>query len=324
MDEDKKPITVRSLLSHSSGLPAYAPFYLELIKLPAGERRNALSSMILKTPLDNPPGKAALYSDLGFMLLGLILEQQMGGRLDRLARDVLFAPLGIDELHFCPVDETHELLPAAILQAGILSGATGAPAAILQAGNPAGATGAAFAATQFCPWRKRLLSGEVDDENGWALNGVAGHAGLFGTAKGVFRLLSFLWAIYEEGHVPHLPPQSSDPSSALPHIAAETVRLFWTRSGPGAPGAGPAGSGEWCLGYDTPSQKGYSSGGRFFSPKAVGHLGFTGVSFWLDLEKRILIILLTNRVHPTRQNDEIRDFRPVLHDIVMKALLHAN
>ena len=99
---DKETITVRSLLSHSSGLPAYAPFYLELIKLPSGQRRAALASMILKTPLDNPPGKAANYSDLGFMLLGLILERQMGGRLDLLARDLLFAPLGIDQLHFFP------------------------------------------------------------------------------------------------------------------------------------------------------------------------------------------------------------------------------
>ena len=89
---DKEGITVRSLLSHSSGLPAYEPFYLELIKLPPEARRNALASMILQTPLDNPPGKTANYSDLGFMLLGLILERQMGDRLDRLARDFLFAP----------------------------------------------------------------------------------------------------------------------------------------------------------------------------------------------------------------------------------------
>ena len=103
---DKEGITVRHLLSHCSGLPAYGPFYLELIKLPPEARRNALVSMILQTPLDTPPGKAANYSDLGFMLLGLILERQMGERLDRLAQDFLFAGLGIDELHFCPIDRT--------------------------------------------------------------------------------------------------------------------------------------------------------------------------------------------------------------------------
>ena len=197
----------------------------------------------------------------------------------------------------------------------LLDGFPGPPAQ--PAGNLAGAPGAA-AATQFCPWRKRLLSGEVDDENAWVLDGVAGHAGLFGTARGVFELLSFLWDLYD-GH-----DASLAPAPLRPLITTEIVRMFWTRSEPGGPGADPAGSNVWCLGYDTPSRKGYSSAGRFFSQNAIGHLGFTGVSFWLDLQKRILIILLTNRVHPTRQNDEIRQFRPLLHDFVMKELLHGN
>ncbi|MGC8490612.1 MAG: serine hydrolase domain-containing protein [Syntrophobacteraceae bacterium] len=294
--EDKKTITVRSLLSHSSGLPAWAPFYLELVKLPSPERKEALAAMILNIPLDTPPGIAANYSDLGFMLLGLILERIFGASLDSLARDLLFSPLGIEELHFRPLEADAPPSTAAP--------APPSPAAILQAGIPAAAPAAA-AATQFCPWRKRLLSGEVDDENGWALGGVAGHAGLFGTARGVFQFLSFLWGLYE-GDAP--------PSSFAPAIKARTLRTFWIRSG----------ESDWCLGFDTPSRKGYSSTGRFFTQNAVGHLGFTGVSFWLDLEKRILIILLTNRVHPTRQNDEIRQFRPVLHDLVMKELLHGN
>ncbi len=297
--EDKKTITVRSLLSHSSGLPAWAPFYLELVKLPCAERDEALAAMILNTPLDTPPGMAANYSDLGFMLLGLILERIFGASLDALARDLLFSPLSIEELHFCPLEAG--ATPSAAAQA------PPSPAAILQAGNLAVAPAAA--ATQFCPWRKRLLSGEVDDENGWALGGVAGHAGLFGTARGVFQFLSFLWGLYEgDAH------DFSSASALHPAITARTLRTFWTRSG----------KSDWCLGFDTPSRKGYSSTGRFFTQDTVGHLGFTGVSFWLDLEKRILIILLTNRVHPTRQNDEIRQFRPVLHDLVMKELLHGN
>lgn len=282
--EDKKAITVRNLLCHSSGLPAYEPFYRELMKLVPGQRREALTSMILQTPLDNPPGKAATYSDPGFMLLGLILEGVMGGRLDRLAGEFLFDPLGIDQLHFCPLDGDREEAP----------------------GPSRG-----FAATQFCPWRKRLLRGEVDDENCWALNGVAGHAGLFGTARGVFELLSFLWELYEGEASPFFSPGAG---RVRPLITPEIVRLFWTRSE----------LGDWCPGYDTPSRKGYASGGRYISRKAVGHLGFTGVSFWLDLENRVLIILLTNRVHPTRKNDEIRQFRPLLHDIVMKALYYGN
>ena len=285
---DKEGITVRNLLSHSSGLPAYEPFYLELIKLPLEARPDALASMILQTALENPPGTTANYSDLGFMLLGLILERQMGARLDRLAQDFLFARLGIDELHFCPIGPRH---PGSVQSgASVLS----PQSSVLT-----------YAAAQFCPWRKRLLSGEVDDENAWTLNGVCGHAGLFGTARGVFKLLSFLWNIYDGSLTDPLWPRS-------------LVRLFWTRT------EVAAGLSDWCLGYDTPSRKGYSSAGRYFSRNTIGHLGFTGVSFWLDLEKRVLVILLTNRVHPTRQNDEIRQLRPVLHDIIMEALTYGN
>lgn len=298
--KDKEAITLRSLLTHSSGLPPYAPFYLELTKSAARQRRDELASMILKTPLESAPGKTANYSDLGFMLLGLILERQLGARLDRLARKLLFEPLGIDELHFCP-------LPSPVSAATTLR----------QDGPSVSTDGRSrYAATQYCPWRKRLLWGEVDDENCWTLDGVAGHAGLFGTARGVFQLLNFLWGLYEgDGRA-----ESSDfwtCGNASPRISPKTLRLFWTR-------ADPAGSSGWCLGFDTPSRKGYSSAGGLVSQKAVGHLGFTGVSFWLDLENRVLIILLTNRVHPTRKNDQIRQFRPMLHDIVMKELLYGN
>ncbi len=279
--EDKEEITARRLLSHSSGLPAYRPFYLELIKLPPEARRSALLSMIMQTSLDAPPGKTANYSDLGFMLLGLILEKQMGERLDRLAQD--FLPR-IDELHFCPTDERTE-------DRGQISFFR----------HPS--SDFRYAATQICPWRKRLLAGEVDDENAWTLNGVAGHAGLFGTARGVFELLCFLLNIYEGNVTERLWPR-------------DLVRLFWTRT------EIFEGLSDWCLGYDTPSRKGYSSAGRHFSSETIGHLGFSGVSFWLDLQKRIMIILLTNRVHPTRQNDEIRQLRPVLHDIIMEALTY--
>jgi len=292
---DKEGITVRHLLSHSSGLPPYKPFYLELIDLPPGLRRNALLSMLLQTPLDAFPGKASNYSDLGFMLLGLILEDLLGQRLDGCAQTFLFARLGIDELQFCPIDETATEDGYRVPEEKPNPG----PRA---AGLHRRASGSRYAATQLCPWRKRLLFGEVDDENAWCLNGVAGHAGLFGTAAGVFSLVSFLWNIYD-GNI-------SDP--LLPR---DLVRLFWTRTEPAE------GLSDWCLGYDTPSRKS-SSAGRHFSTNTIGHLGFTGVSFWLDLEKGILVILLTNRVHPTRQNDEIRQLRPVLHDLIMEALIY--
>jgi CubicO group peptidase (beta-lactamase class C family) len=298
---DKEAITVRSLLSHSSGLPAYRPFYLELIELPPEARPNALASMILQTALDTAPGQTANYSDLGFMLLGLILERQMGARLDRLAQDFLFARLGIDELHFCPIDERRTENGE---QKSLLLHPS-SDSRSLSSAIPPPSSGIRYAATQICPWRHRLLFGEVDDENAWTLNGVAGHAGLFGTARAVFKLLCFLWNIYEGSLTDLLWPRS-------------LVRLFWTRT------EVAEGLSGWCLRYDTPSRKGYSSAGRYFSSNTIGHLGFTGVSFWLDLEKRVLVILLTNRVHPTRQNDEIRQLRPVLHDIIMEALTYGN
>ena len=298
---DKKKITVGKLLSHSSGLPAYEPFYLELIKLPPEDRKNALTSMILKTPLESLPGQRAVYSDPGFMLLGLILEQQMQGGLDRLAKEYLFDPLGIEDLHFCPLPPA--LDPAATQSSG--EAAAPAPVAFspgsLGSSHRAGVPGICYAATQFCPWRKRLLSGEVDDENAWTLNGVSGHAGLFGTSRGIFKLLSFLWSVYI-GETAH------------PLWDRKTLELFWKKT---ELAEGPS---DWCLGYDTPSRKGYSSAGRYFSSNSIGHLGFTGVSFWLDLEKKILVIMLTNRVHPARQNDEIRELRPILHDIIMGTL----
>jgi CubicO group peptidase (beta-lactamase class C family) len=156
---------------------------------------------------------------------------------------------------------------------------------------------AAFAATERCPWRQVLLEGEVHDENAYAVGAVEGHAGLFGSAHNVHVLLSELLSIYH-----------GDESNRV--FKEKFVRLFFTR----LPGTDKA------LGFDAPSVRD-SSSGRFFSPNSVGHLGFTGTSFWMDLDRQIMVILLTNRVHPTRANSTIRAFRPQLHDTVMKLLV---
>ncbi|MCE5333785.1 MAG: beta-lactamase family protein [Desulfobacteraceae bacterium] len=274
--EDKRRITLRHLLSHSSGLPAHRPFYLELLKHPPDARRDTLLEMVLRTPAEAPPGTAAVYSDLGFMLIGAILERLFGARLDAVAQRVLFKPLGIGELHFCPIE-------------------TGADPEIPPAVN----RNLTYAATQICPWRKRLLAGEVDDENCWSLGGVAPHAGLFGTSEGVFSLLSFLASVYRGSMRDPLWPR-------------ELVRTFWSRARMPVPST-------WALGFDTPNLL-YSSAGKYFSRNSVGHLGFTGTSFWLDLDREILVILLTNRIHPTRHNDGIKRFRPLLHNMIMEAL----
>jgi serine-type D-Ala-D-Ala carboxypeptidase len=155
-----------------------------------------------------------------------------------------------------------------------------------------------FAATEGCPWRKTVLQGRVHDENAYAMGGYSGHAGLFGTARDVFEITRFLFATYL-GKGPGL-------------LAPETVRAFFTKQG------NPKQS-TWALGWDTPSREN-SSAGKYFSEKSVGHLGFTGTSLWMDLEKGVVVIFFTNRIHPTRENEKIRAFRPRLHDRVMEVL----
>jgi len=277
---DKRDISIRHLLNHCSGLPAYRPFYRDLISLPPPSRRPALLDAILRTPLAAPPGTVACYSDLGFLLLGIILEKLFDGRLDRVARKMVFDPFRIDSLHFrsMEVPTGPEIIPSL---------------------SPAG--GLSFAATEHCPWRKRLLVGEVHDENCYCLGGVAGHAGLFGTARGIFTLLSRFLDIAREG-------------SGEPAWSSDILAEFWSRQG-------IVPDSTWALGFDTPSASN-SSAGRFFSPRSVGHLGFSGTSAWMDLERSVIIILLTNRIYPTRCNEKLKAFRPSAHDLTME-LLHA-
>ena len=153
-----------------------------------------------------------------------------------------------------------------------------------------------FAATEACPWRKQVLQGAVHDENAYAIGGYSGHAGLFGTAGNVYRLANFLRANWRGERNDDLNP--------------ETVREFFTRQD-------LVDGSTWALGWDTPSPAN-SSAGRYFSSTSVGHLGFTGTSLWMDMEQDVIIIFLTNRIHPTRNNEKIRVFRPVLHDRVME------
>ncbi len=262
---EKAAITLAHLLSHTAGLPDYRPYYLELAALPAAERPAALRARLAGEPLLAAPGERVLYSDLGFMALQWAIEAVSGRRLDRFVTDEVYAPLGAAEALFF-ID--------------------------LRRPAPAGR----FAATEQCAWRGRLIAAEVHDENAHALGGIAGHAGLFGTAQAVWRVLSELLNGYHRAG-----------GGAL--FDRTLVRRFLQR----VPGT------DKCLGFDMPAAVD-SSCGRFFPPASVGHLGFTGTSFWIDLERRVAVVLLTNRVHPSRTNIAIRAFRPVFHDAVMQAL----
>lgn len=155
-----------------------------------------------------------------------------------------------------------------------------------------------FAATERCSWRNMLLEGAVHDDNAYVLGGIQGHAGLFGTAKDVLSLLSELMAAY-----------LGCPRAGV--FDTDLIRMFFKQQ----EHTGRA------LGFDTPSPIDPSCG-QYFSKNTVGHLGFTGTSFWMDLDRNVVIILLTNRAHPSRDNNKIKAFRPKLHDRVMRELMN--
>jgi len=151
-----------------------------------------------------------------------------------------------------------------------------------------------YAATEQCPWRNMVLEGLVHDDNAYAAGGIEGHAGLFGTAGAIGSLLSELMGNFH-GHV----------SEGI--LDGNLLNIFFRRQ----KGTDRA------LGFDMPSPHD-SACGRYFSERTVGHLGFTGTSFWMDMERSLIVILLTNRVHPSRDNFRIKDFRPELHDLAME------
>lgn len=246
--------TIRDLLAHCSGLPAYLPLYQNLTG------RAAFESVIGRTPLAYPPRQASVYSDLGFMLLGF-MHDDVGGLSG--AFTTMWARIGAGEdLQYEPPVQWR----------------------------------ARTAPTEVDAWRGRLLRGEVHDENAAALGGVAGHAGLFGTASAVGVFARHLLQVL-------------DGRAGL--YRTETVRLFSTRRDD-VPGSSRA------LGWDTMLPT--SSCGRRMSSRAFGHTGFTGTSLWIDPERGVYVVLLTNRVHPSRQNDGISALRPAVHDAVVAML----
>ncbi|HBT87067.1 serine hydrolase domain-containing protein [Desulfobacter sp.] len=148
-----------------------------------------------------------------------------------------------------------------------------------------------FAATSHCTWRGKMIVGEVEDENAWAAGGVEGHAGLFGTAVGVHHLCCEVLQALE--------------NKESKVINASVIRSFVDKNNGMMRPAG----------FDSPSEDTPSSG-RFFSKRSIGHLGFTGTSFWIDPDNGLITVLLTNRVHPSRENIDIRKFRPRIHDLI--------
>ncbi|MGC2162663.1 MAG: serine hydrolase domain-containing protein [Silvibacterium sp.] len=268
----KDHVTLRSLLAHSSGLPGYARLYeqhgKEQHQSPEAMLRGALS-----LPLDAPPDTRMEYSDIGFILIGKALEILSGKILSNFFDREIAAPLGLESATFC-------LLPNARRQI------------------PPTEDDTAF--------RHRIIQGEVQDENCFALGGVAGHAGLFANCMDVLR---FAACILDEGKTP----------DGKQLFQPQTVRLFATRQ------TEPAGTTR-ALGWDTPSEP--SSSGKFFSPESIGHLGYAGTSLWIDPRidprrdptRNLAVVLLTNRTWPDRSNNAIKEVRPAFHDAIAAGL----
>jgi CubicO group peptidase (beta-lactamase class C family) len=288
-ERGKERITVRHLLTHTSGLKPWRPFHEALLERERkkGERllgtpaaKEAVLERIHRGALVHEPGEAAVYGDLDFILLGAVVEAVSGQPLDEFAAERIFRPLGMTQTRFVRLGDGAPELPEAERRR--------------------------FAATEACAWRGRVLWGEVHDPNAWAMGGVAGHAGLFAPADDVLR---FAAAMLDAWH---------GRSDVLPQ---EWVRRFLTKNT--APEqttrALAPDPNTWALGWDTPTP-GASSSGRHFSASSVGHLGFTGTSMWIDLEREAIVVMLTNRVHLVVKKSKF-ELRPIVHDFVMDSFL---
>jgi serine-type D-Ala-D-Ala carboxypeptidase len=250
----KKRVTLRMLLAHSSGLPAYEKLYER------ATTREELFRLAATTPLQAPPLSRAEYSDLGFILLGEILSKIAREPLDRFSTEEIFRPLRMLFTGFTPREDWHAFVAPTVDDRD---------------------------------FRKRIIQGEVHDENAWVMGGISGHAGLFSNAP---DMAQFALCMLRLGS---------------PILKPSTLNLFTHRD------ALPEGTSR-ALGWDTPSVP--SQSGQSFSSRSFGHLGYTGTSLWCDPVQQLSVSLLTNRVWPDRSSQAIKYIRPRFHDAVVQAL----
>ena len=253
-EEARRAITFRMLLAHNSGLPAFEKLFLRT------STKEELVREALSIALQNSPATHVEYSDIGFILLGLALERMAEEPLDCFCQREVFGRLGMSHTTFNPPWAWKPQIP---------------PTADDQT------------------LRKRIIQGEVQDENASVMGGVAGHAGLFSTARDVATFAHLLLG------------------GGPPLVGRETLAVFTRRE------ASPPRT--WrALGWDTPSPP--SQSGKYFSSSSFGHLGYTGTSLWIDPERQLSVTLLTNRTWPDCSNQAIRGVRPRFHDAVVEAL----
>lgn len=247
-------VTVRHLLTHTSGLPAYEKLFER------ARTREELISAACRFPLETEPGERVNYSDIGFIILGQLLERVSNESIDDFCTREIFGPLGMARTGYRPPIEWREQIPPT---------------------------------EEDLTFRRRIVQGEVHDENAFVMGGVSAHAGIFSSAADVSKFA--LWML----------------NDGKPILHSATTRLF-TSPQPVRQGYARA------LGWDRVSQP--SSSGHFFSATAYGHLGYSGTSLWIDPEKQLSVTLLTNRTWPHRESQAIKQVRPAFHDAVMTAL----
>jgi len=270
--ETKKPVFITHLLSHSSGLPAWQPYYQMIPKSDIGKPagKSEIMDAVCREPLEYETGYKSVYSDLNFILLGEIIERVTKKRLDRLFAERVAGPLGMESTAFRPLSRS------------------------VKEGTPD------LAPTEDCPWRKKVLKGEVHDQNCYAMGGVAGHAGLFSNTADLNKFVSAFVASYKG-------TGSFLQKEAVERFIPFRFKLTECNS-------------TWLLGWDRPSHHD-SQAGSHFSAHSIGHLGFTGCSMWIDLERDYWTVLLSNRIHPVSTNVRIRSFRPMLYNLVFEELI---
>jgi CubicO group peptidase (beta-lactamase class C family) len=255
---DKRAITIRMLLTHTSGMRGYHALWKE------ARGREAYLAGIVRHPLAHPPGERAFYADWNMVVLQLVIERIAGEPLDRFLAARVFGPLGMRDTQY----------------------------------NPPAALRARIAPTEIADVRGGQVWGEVHDETAWVLGGVSGNAGLFSSAR---DLATFARMMLNGGTL-----------HGVRILTPETIARWTARQRPDASRA---------LGWDTPSPQ--SSAGRYFSARSFGHTGFTGTSIWIDPEKGVFVVLLTNRVNPSRDNQKIGPLRRVVADAVQEAIVDA-
>ncbi len=246
-------VTIRDLLTHRSGLPAFKLFFKQAVG------RDAIRALVLATPLDTVPRTRMVYSDLGAIILGIVVERITGQPFDVAVQQRIFTPLGMTDAQF----------------------------------NPPPTLTPRIAPTERDPWRGRLVHGEVHDENAYALGGISSHAGVFASARDMVRFAQ-AWL-------------GAPTANGAPIIAATTRRTFAT--------VDDSTFSSRAIGWDTPT--GTSSAGTRMTRPAFGHTGFTGTSLWIDPSRDLFVLLLTNRVNPSRERSGIAAVRIAVADAVV-------